>query len=359
MQQVGIVNLSLDAVGQRFDEVRHGGVWTKAQPGLEKFLHRRDPAALSVGIYPTVTRRTVGDALAIMRWADEHDVDEVAFHRYIPIANSFEEAPTTEELRRLSDQLSEWAAAHSNTIKTFARWPFLSRPVGVGGASRIAHPMKHKFRASIAAMMAPMEQEMTVADPVAICAAPDHYVEIGLDGQISACCRAQDVPLGFATSPEAFAKAWFGNNYQRDSRLVATRCERLPSRYRIARAASRHSPLKACAGAGPSITRCRRGTRMGSHASITATGRSGAIEAVQKEQGYCHIAMMSPGMMLSEYEVFEGEHPLGPAASLHDDIRQHGRGRYSMWGRAVYFSTSDNSDARYNGRRYSLKRRPA
>jgi hypothetical protein len=83
------------------------------------------------------------------------------------------------------------------------------------------------------------------------------------------------------------------------------------------------------------------------------------IEAVQKEQGYCHIVMMSPGVPLSEYELFEGESPLGPAASLHDEIRQHGRGRYSMWGRAVYFSSSDNSDARYNGRRYSLKRRPA
>src|SRR4051794_14979597 len=29
-QQVGIVNLSLDAVGHRFDEVRQGGIWTKA-----------------------------------------------------------------------------------------------------------------------------------------------------------------------------------------------------------------------------------------------------------------------------------------------------------------------------------------
>src|SRR3954451_19904762 len=126
-QQVGIVNLSLDAVGPRFDEVRRGGIWSKAQPGLEKLLDRRDPEALTIGIYPTVTRRTVGDALAILRWADEHDIDEIAFHRYIPIVNSFEEAPTAEELRRLSDQLGEWAAAHPNRMKISLDGNFLSR----------------------------------------------------------------------------------------------------------------------------------------------------------------------------------------------------------------------------------------
>ena len=83
-QQSGTIMLSLDAVGPRFDEVRRGGVWARAEPGLEKFLRRRDPARLSVGIYPTVTQRTVGDALAIVQWAYDHDIDEVAFHRYIP-----------------------------------------------------------------------------------------------------------------------------------------------------------------------------------------------------------------------------------------------------------------------------------
>src|SRR5215472_6861382 len=104
-RQSGTVMLSLDAVGPRFDEVRRGGVWARAEPGLEKFLRRRDPERLSVGIYPTVTRRTLGDALAIVQWAHDHDIDEVAFHRYIPIQNSFEEAPTAEDMRALSSRL--------------------------------------------------------------------------------------------------------------------------------------------------------------------------------------------------------------------------------------------------------------
>jgi len=83
------------------------------------------------------------------------------------------------------------------------------------------------------------------------------------------------------------------------------------------------------------------------------------LEVAQKERGHCHIAMLPPGVTLSEYRLFENERGLGPAQALHDDIRQHGGGRYSLWERSVYFSSSDNSDARYNGRSYALKRVPA
>jgi len=353
-QQVGIVNLSLDAVGPRFDEVRRGGIWSKAQPGLEKLLDRRDPEALTIGIYPTVTRRTVGDALAILRWADEHDIDEIAFHRYIPIVNSFEEAPTAEELRRLSDQLGEWAAAHPNRMKISLDGNFLSRHWR-RRRIRVAHPLKKKFRGAIAGLMAPTEPEMDVADAIVICATPDHYVEIGLDGQISACCRAQDVPLGFATSPEAFAKAWFGNNYR-------------AIRASLMRGAQGPFPLPNCEGCIAEFApRSLAGRRAVDYAREPQSESrldyddwpEYAIEVIQKEQGYCHIAMMPPGMNLPEYRLFEGGVPLGPEDALHDDIRRSGNGRYSLWGRAVYFAASDNSDARYNGRSYVLKRRAA
>jgi hypothetical protein len=49
----------------------------------------------------------------------------------------------------------------------------------------------------------------------------------------------------------------------------------------------------------------------------------------------------------------EDQKQLGPAHSLHDDIRTIGRGRYSHWSSDVIFSSSDNSDPNTNGRRYS------
>jgi len=43
---------------------------------------------------------------------------------------------------------------------------------------------------------------------------------------------------------------------------------------------------------------------------------------------------------------------LGPAHTVHPEIRERGSGGYSHWQDSVYFSTSDNSDPRSNGRRY-------
>lgn len=45
----------------------------------------------------------------------------------------------------------------------------------------------------------------------------------------------------------------------------------------------------------------------------------------------------------------------GPANALHSDIGSLGNGRYSFWHGEVYFSTSDNSDPRTNGRSYSIQ----
>jgi len=51
--------------------------------------------------------------------------------------------------------------------------------------------------------------------------------------------------------------------------------------------------------------------------------------------------------------LFEGDKPLAPAHALHDYIRESGRGAYSHWREGqLYFSTSDGSDPRANGRRY-------
>jgi len=57
----------------------------------------------------------------------------------------------------------------------------------------------------------------------------------------------------------------------------------------------------------------------------------------------------------SDLVLLEDGQPLGPAHSAHAEIRQAGRGRYSHWGaRTIYFSTSDNSDPRTNGREYKV-----
>jgi SAM-dependent methyltransferase len=45
---------------------------------------------------------------------------------------------------------------------------------------------------------------------------------------------------------------------------------------------------------------------------------------------------------------------LGPAESLHQTVREVGRGAYSVWGNAVWFSSAGNEDCERNGRQYVI-----
>jgi hypothetical protein len=85
----------------------------------------------------------------------------------------------------------------------------------------------------------------------------------------------------------------------------------------------------------------------------------GELSGLRPEQGHCFLAQL-PAHLLSDSEsasrlhLYEDERELGPPHSAHDDIRAHGAGRFSHWGPQLYFSTSDNSDPRVNGRRYRI-----
>jgi lysophospholipase L1-like esterase len=54
----------------------------------------------------------------------------------------------------------------------------------------------------------------------------------------------------------------------------------------------------------------------------------------------------------SEAVVYEDGIPLPGAHTSHDSIRKDGGGKYSHWQTELYFSASDNSDPRSNGRKY-------
>jgi hypothetical protein len=55
----------------------------------------------------------------------------------------------------------------------------------------------------------------------------------------------------------------------------------------------------------------------------------------------------------SKVVVLENGKLLGPAHSLHADIRALGAGRFNQWGDSLYFSASDNSNPTTNGRTYT------
>jgi radical SAM protein with 4Fe4S-binding SPASM domain len=79
------------------------------------------------------------------------------------------------------------------------------------------------------------------------------------------------------------------------------------------------------------------------------------------ESGWCYLMEIperfaaEAGEALEEAELLEDGVALAHGKAVHDEIRQVGLGRYSVWGGSLYFSTSDNSDPSENGRRYELK----
>lgn len=61
------------------------------------------------------------------------------------------------------------------------------------------------------------------------------------------------------------------------------------------------------------------------------------------------------GNEASRLALYEDGKRLGPAHQGHDHIAERGRGRYSHFEGALFFSTSDNTDPNLNGRRYAYK----
>ncbi|PST83819.1 pectate lyase [Pedobacter yulinensis] len=57
----------------------------------------------------------------------------------------------------------------------------------------------------------------------------------------------------------------------------------------------------------------------------------------------------------SSMRLFEDGREIGPAHALHSEIRRNGNGRFSHWQNELFFSASDNSDPRTNGRTYTYQ----
>jgi hypothetical protein len=84
------------------------------------------------------------------------------------------------------------------------------------------------------------------------------------------------------------------------------------------------------------------------------------------EQGFAYTTRLEPpalpfplgfpsdtlGEAASNLQLSENGLLLGPAHALHADILSQGGGRFSHWNNSLYFSTSDGTDPRLNGRAY-------
>lgn len=97
--------------------------------------------------------------------------------------------------------------------------------------------------------------------------------------------------------------------------------------------------------------------------SLAATSTPVAVDLtnLRNDGGYAyHISYRLPvtgdsntSPKVSTMQLYEDGKPLGPAHSVHQDIRDYGKGRFSHWGTTLYFSASDNTNPATNGRKYT------
>jgi hypothetical protein len=94
------------------------------------------------------------------------------------------------------------------------------------------------------------------------------------------------------------------------------------------------------------------------------------LNNIASVSGYSYVCYLPPEVPIgdteqdptkSNVEIFEDGKALGPAHAEHDDIRSRGGGRFSHWhdsptsrSGVLYFSASDNTDPRSNGRSYRM-----
>lgn len=94
---------------------------------------------------------------------------------------------------------------------------------------------------------------------------------------------------------------------------------------------------------------------------LQATRGSISPTQITPELGLCYHYRLGPlypgdgsaNTPPSKLRLFEDGRELGPAHALHADIREQGKGRFSHWHTVIYFSASDDSDPRTNGKTYT------
>lgn len=79
------------------------------------------------------------------------------------------------------------------------------------------------------------------------------------------------------------------------------------------------------------------------------------LQGITHVRGHCFRAEVSHDIDLSKTGVCEDYKALGPRVANDDEIRRSGGGRFVDAEHAIYFSSSDNSDPRFNGRMYRLR----
>jgi MoaA/NifB/PqqE/SkfB family radical SAM enzyme len=239
----GRLSLSIDATGILFEEQRVNASWAKVEANVRKLMAVRDKAKLMVTLTPTLTRKSMVDAVNLCVWANELGIDSVDFHYYDPIIDGIEQSPTSEEKAALEKSLRDYIHRHEPNVFITLQYSRLSpqslrnymkRFLGNAKNSlfNILRNVTQKRQAPSNICPAPsnpqkfssgryydpnlpkLSPQQSYAHPCYVCAAPLTNAVINLTGDISVCCKTQTTVFGSGMTDEEFFASWFGEQMQ-------------------------------------------------------------------------------------------------------------------------------------------------
>jgi len=221
----GELFFSIDATGALFEEVRRGAKWSEADRNVRRLVSQRDPRLTKINLYPTISRRTLPDMLNVTRWARDVGIEEITFHSYDPTMFAKEERPTEDEYAPEIARIREWLTSQAGKLSDFS--------VKVNGVE-VNPGFDMQYDGTYPLRSLPKNHPISRGEYASHewrCTVPKQNVDIGPDGQIYPCVwsgvRPQENTMGYATSKEGFAKAWFGERYvelRKSLRTDSTTC---------------------------------------------------------------------------------------------------------------------------------------
>lgn len=347
----GRISFSIDAVGALFEQLRCNGKWETVDANMRWVLARRDPARLQVLIEPTLSASNLDSVLDTVAWADEVGLDMINFRLYQPFALGTEIPVTREEaLPRLSE-----AAIYLRERGSRVRLHFNDYVAYYGDPPQPSYPTTAKSRlAEMPSYQYPVPRRQPGAHSHDLCRAPFEGLDIGVDGQMTVCCRSQEAPFGQIGSLEDFAEFWLGEN------MALLRAS-------LGHDSANRLPLLPCAGCIKRETGCERAAV--TYVEGVADGDDGFIQSgeviplamVLRQDGHTFVGTLPLGVAWAEYGLAEDGVPLAHPGATMADIGALGAGRWTYWSDATHhgvaFSASDNTNAMTNGRRYALLRK--
>lgn len=354
-QSHGTISISIDGTGDLFERLRCNGRWAAVDSGVRALMARRDPSRLRVQIAPTLSASNVSAIADITAWAHETGIDYALFRHFRPFsiegeqtANKPRETPVSRE-EAIEGLIP--ACRHLQSVNSPLK-VVLEDEIAYPGSLRPLAPLTGpKSRMAVDFCHYPVLRSHPAANPHYLCCAPFLGLDIGVDGDMTVCCRSQGSPLTFVDSLETFADFWFGDDMERirtslmhgsHSRLPMPSCRDCVA----AETGLRREMVEYTAGEadGPD------GIRFG--------GSSAPLTTVIRDRGHGCIGLLPVGLRQRDFVLAEDGVILKHYPASEEETASLGGGRWSYRtnGAAVYFSSSDDSDPLTNGRQYRMIR---